>query len=224
MRLRSHWIEEPEPIADRAEALEVFTVRYELRFLAPTAAHPTTEGVILEIGSFKGRPTVRLALSSQKADQAPVHACDLREPHGDLPQGSCELDFEQVHRDFLSGLQSAGLRDQVVVQRIFSKQLGAEWPEGRKVRLLFIGADHTHAVWHADLHMSLPYDDHTSRLARLDLYAMPARLVPYRVGSPPGYLTRMKNKVLRALVPHAPPEPAAWLQQVSRPLPDLHVP
>ena len=49
-----------------AEVLPVegFLTPREMRFLMLLAAYPTTEGEILEIGSFKGKSTILLASSA----------------------------------------------------------------------------------------------------------------------------------------------------------------
>jgi hypothetical protein len=118
-----------------------FLSEREAHFLALAAACGPAEGVILEIGSFKGRATVALASVAARYGLGRVVSVD---PHTapsvtdpDLRGNASSYD------DFTSALAAAGLSEQVEVHRTFSRELAKRW--SHPIRLLWIDGDHTYA-------------------------------------------------------------------------------
>lgn len=108
----------------RAQAVPDFMAENEMCFLATAAACAPADGVILEIGSFKGKPTVGLATVCEEYGLAPVVAID---PHvGDFP----------------GSLKSAGVEQHVEFHRAPSREVATNW--NRAIRLLWIYGDQSY--------------------------------------------------------------------------------
>ncbi len=128
----------------------------ETECLAWLAAHPTTRGEILEIGSFKGRSTIVLALASRLAGDTRIMAVDpLTSPSVTDP--ALGRNEASASKDFESNLAAAGVRSRVEFHQMFSHELAADWPKSRKIRLLWIDGDHTHAGVKRDFDLFSPY-------------------------------------------------------------------
>jgi len=130
-----------------------FLTEREARFLALAAACTPAPGVILEIGSFKGKSTVGLASVAARYRLGRVVAVD---PHTapsstDPGLGGQASSFE----DFRHTLARAGLTDHVEVHRKFSRELATGW--NRPIRLLWIDGDHTYPGAKQDLDLFAPH-------------------------------------------------------------------
>jgi predicted O-methyltransferase YrrM len=138
----------------RMSAATGFLSEDEGRFLALAAAATPARGVILEIGSFKGRSTVGLASIARRYHQLPVVAVD---PHTSPSETDPDLYDGQTTTfdDFTRTIEQAGLAPHVEVHRAFSQDLAPTWT--RPIRLLWIDGDHTYAGAKADLDMFLPH-------------------------------------------------------------------
>jgi hypothetical protein len=117
-----------------------FLTEREARFLALVAACAPAQGVILEIGSFKGKSTVGLASVALRYGRGPVVTVD---PHSgpsvtdpDVgPKGSSWDDFR-------ASLRTARVEAGVEAHRAYSRDLARGW--NRPIRLLWIDGDHTY--------------------------------------------------------------------------------
>ncbi len=130
-----------------------FLTEREARFLALAAACTPARGVILEIGSFKGKSTVGLASIAARYHLGKVVAVD---PHTapsstDPGLGGQASSFE----DFQHTLARTGLTDHVEVHRKFSRELATAW--NRPIRLLWIDGDHTYPGAKQDLDLFAPH-------------------------------------------------------------------
>src|SRR2546423_7388276 len=130
-----------------------FLTEREARFLALAAACTPARGVIVEIGSFKGKATVGLASIAARYHLGKVVAVD---PHTapsstDPGLGDQASSFE----DFQHTVARAGLTDHVEVHRKFSHQLATDW--NRRIRLLWIDGDHTYPGAKQDLDLFAPH-------------------------------------------------------------------
>jgi len=130
-----------------------FLAENEIRFLGILAACTPASGVMVEIGSFKGKSTVMLATMAGKYGLGPVVAID---PH----QGLSYLGPDAPHQsatfdEFLSSIQSAGLESHVEVQRAYSREVAKNWT--RPIRLLWIDGDHSYKGCKEDFVLFSPH-------------------------------------------------------------------
>jgi predicted O-methyltransferase YrrM len=116
------------------------------RALFDAAAAATGAGVIVEIGSWKGRSTIWLASGARLAGQR-VYAID---PH----RGSREDPTADTLRDFQVNLARTGLADVVEPMVMSSAEAAARIPG--PVELLFIDGDHSYEGVRRDAELWLP--------------------------------------------------------------------
>ncbi|HXR33765.1 MAG TPA: class I SAM-dependent methyltransferase [Verrucomicrobiae bacterium] len=139
-----------------------FLQENEARFLGLLAACIPASGLILEIGSFKGRSTVMLASVAAHYGLGPVVAIDphnsnLSTEHGQpVPASSYD--------DFLNSLRTAGVTEHVEFHHAFSTEISATW--NRPIRLLWIDGDHSYAGAKAD------FDGFAHHLSPLGMVAL----------------------------------------------------
>ena len=138
---------------ERVRVAPGFLTEREARFLALAAACTPARGVILEIGSFKGKSTVGLASIAARYHLGKVVAVD---PHTapsstDPGLGGQASSFD----DFRHTLARTGLTDHVEVHRKFSRELATGW--NRPIRLLWIDGDHTYPGAKQDLDLFAPH-------------------------------------------------------------------
>ncbi len=206
-----------------------FLTEREARFLALAAACTPGQGVILEIGSFKGKSTVGLASIAARYHLGKVVAVD---PHTapsstDPGLGDQASSFE----DFQHTLARAGLTDHVEVHRKFSHQLATDW--NRRIRLLWIDGDHTYAGAKQDLDLFAPHLATGGVVALHDVlhnFAGPirvrdgrralarraARLVGLsQRGRELRGVAKLRYKLWRALVPHGEVDSSVWVSAVE---------
>ncbi len=117
-----------------------FLTEREARFLALVAACAPARGVILEIGTFKGKSTVGLASVATRYGLGPVVTVD---PHSgpsvtDPDVGASGSSWD----DFRASLRAAGVESAVEAHREYSRDLARGW--SRRIRFLWIDGDHTY--------------------------------------------------------------------------------
>ncbi len=129
-----------ENLPSDVESVEGFLAPNEIRFLSLLAAYPTTEGEVLEIGSFKGKSTIILAKSLPAESVQKVHAVD--------PMiAPCETDpelhgEESSFPDFQKNIEKHEVAEKIELHKKFSFELAAIWD--KPIRLLWIDGDHTY--------------------------------------------------------------------------------
>jgi len=106
----------------------------EGRYLCQLAQSKRGKGVILEIGSFKGKSTISLALGSMAISGEKVYAVD---PHKVLAE---EGYFEDTKAEFLNNLKEAGVESHVVPMIVSSEEAARGWD--KPISLLWIDGDH----------------------------------------------------------------------------------
>ncbi len=134
-----------------AGTIEGWLSEPEGRLLYELARNCTGRGVIVEIGSWKGRSTIWLASGSKAGSAVPVHAID---PHTGSPEhrpgGARVATFEE----FRANVARAGVDDLVVpmVQPSLEAAVAFTLP----VELVFIDGDHAYEAVLADFHAWFP--------------------------------------------------------------------
>jgi len=133
---------------EAARKVPGFLMEQEARLLGTIAACVPADGVIVEIGSFKGKSTVMLGKVAAHYGLGPVVAID---PHN---FNNAELQDFRVDAeassflDFLRNIDAAGVSGQVEVYRAYSTDVAREWT--RPIRFLWIDGDHSYAGAKAD--------------------------------------------------------------------------
>jgi predicted O-methyltransferase YrrM len=121
--------------------VEGYLSEREIKFLILLAACPTTQGEILEIGSFKGKSTIVLAKSAALTERAKVVAVDpLTSPSITDPDLKGD---NSSSKDFRDNLRKAGVEEFVEFHQTCSYDLAQAWD--RPIRLLWIDGDHTYS-------------------------------------------------------------------------------
>ena len=136
-----------------AHGVTGFLGDHEARFLAMLAASTPADGLIVEIGSFKGKSTVLLASVAAHYGLGQIVAID---PHTSpsptdpgLPPGASSFE------EFSAALRSANLEEKVEVHRTFSREVAKDW--NRPIRLLWIDGEHTYQGTKEDFEMFSPF-------------------------------------------------------------------
>lgn len=117
----------------------------EEQWLNQVAEKGLESGVIVEIGSFKGKSTIALAVGSKSAGREKIYAID---PH--LGSKVIGKKFSgPTYKTFLTNLRAAKVRDWVVPIRKFSFEAIKTWR--KPIRLLFIDGNHSYAAVRRDI-------------------------------------------------------------------------
>lgn len=124
----------------RACPIPGFLLEGEFRALGLLAACAPDQGVIVEIGSFKGKSTIALASVAARYGLGPVVSID---PHTAPSITDPDLSGQlSSFDDFLATIRSAGLEQQIEAHCAFSRDVARGW--NRKIRMLWIDGDHAY--------------------------------------------------------------------------------
>jgi predicted O-methyltransferase YrrM len=132
-----------------------FLLENEARFLGMMAACAPRNGVIVEIGSFKGKSAVMLGKLAERYGIGPIIAID---PHN---FNNAELEEHRSnpgatsYDEFLKNLETAGVSAYVEVHRQLSTEVAKSWD--RPIRLLWIDGNHSYTGAKADFDAFMPY-------------------------------------------------------------------
>ena len=132
-----------------------FLLESEARFLGMMAACAPREGVIVEIGSFKGKSAVMLGKLAEHYGFGPIVAID---PHN---FNNAELAEHRAapgatsYDEFLRNIEAAGVSSYIEVHRAFSTDVAKTW--NRAIRMLWIDGDHSYAGAKADFDGFVPH-------------------------------------------------------------------
>lgn len=108
--------------------------RDEVEYLCRLGRESPGTGVIVEIGSWKGKSTISLALGSMAARSEKVYAVD---PHKPLAE---EGYAEDTEAEFLKNIKEAGVHGHVVPMVMTSAEAARQW--NKPIALLWIDGDH----------------------------------------------------------------------------------
>lgn len=136
------------------EVADVYTVHGmltdgEVDFLYRLGQMNHCPGVIVEIGSFKGKSTIALARGAAAAHEAKVYAID---PHRIQPE---EGYLDDTETEFLANIKTAGIENQVVPMIMTSEAAAKGWD--KPVRLLWIDGNHRYEPSKLDFTLWEPY-------------------------------------------------------------------
>jgi predicted O-methyltransferase YrrM len=111
-------------------------------------------GVIVEIGSFKGRSTVLLALGSKAGPNVKVYAVDPHTYDMDIKTLIIPTPNKGTLEEFLKNMTAYGVDDIVIPVNTLSKE--AFHMINNPVELVFIDGDHDYASVKLDYHLWFP--------------------------------------------------------------------
>lgn len=135
------------------ENIDGYITQREVHFLAMLAAYPTAKGAILEIGSFKGKSTIVLAIGSSISDKTTIYAVDpLTAPSITDPDLTGQ---ESSETDFFNNLKEANVENLVKFNKMYSCDYAPSWKD--PIRLLWIDGDHTYKGTKLDFDLFAPY-------------------------------------------------------------------
>ena len=106
-------------------------------------------GVIVEIGSWKGKSTVALARGASKIHDEKIYAID---PHKILFE---EGYHEDTEAEFRATIKRSGVEDRVVALIMTSEAAARGW--NKPIRLLWIGGDHRYQAAKLDFTLWEPH-------------------------------------------------------------------
>ena len=138
-----------------AKVVPGFLLENEARFLGMMAACAPRDGVIVEIGSFKGKSAVMLGKLAERYGFGPIIAID---PHNFY---NAELEDHRTtlgatsYDEFLGNIEAARVKPYVEVHRNFSAEVAKAWD--RPIRLLWIDGDHSYAGAKSDFDSFTPH-------------------------------------------------------------------
>ena len=117
------------------------------------AAMTPPNGVIVEIGSFKGKSSVMLGTVAKEYNGGPAVAID---PHTfDNPElANHRASTGSSWAEFTANVERAGISQVIEAHRAFSTDMAANWT--RPIRLLWIDGNHTYAGAKADFDGFMP--------------------------------------------------------------------
>ena len=162
---------------DLVEGVEGWLAREEAALLMDLAAAVPVREAVVELGNYRGRSTVALALGARSGGGAQVYSVD---PHVDFtgPRGGRFGRHDQEH--LYANLARCGVGASVSVVGLESRSVAAAWG-GTGVGLLFIDGDHRYEAVRADLEVWRPHLALGARVAFDDCdFADVARLIAER--------------------------------------------
>ena len=139
-KLPAGYAEEVENILRSVENVEGYLTDREAKFLALLAACPTSDGDVLEIGSYRGRSASILSQAGRLTGLPKITAID---PLPDAEPMAEDDAGERSARALLDqNLQRCGVSDDVEVIQDYSYNVATAW--NRPLRLLWIDGDHSY--------------------------------------------------------------------------------
>lgn len=187
-----------EKYVDKAMSVEGQLSRAEARKLIELAANVPGGSVIVEIGSFRGRSTIALALGATMGNVNRVYAID---PH---------LEFQGVFggqfgpndlAELYSNLVKARVGHVVAVVSLSSQAAARAWTQ-KNIGLLWIDGDHRYPAVCADYHCWSPF-------------VVPDGVVAFHDRSAPGVAQLVGELVSKGqLQPAGNVEALSWFQAI----------
>ena len=138
---------------DLAESVEGWMSRDEIALLHDLAARVPREQCVVEIGNYRGRSTVALALGARDGRGADVVSID---PHVEFtgPRGGRFGREDMAH--LYANLARTGVGDRVRVVTLASAAVARAW-DGPRVGFLFVDGDHRYDAVRADFEAWRPH-------------------------------------------------------------------
>lgn len=133
-------------LASKIAGVDGWLEPVEAQALFDLARRCTGAGVIVEIGSWKGKSTICLAAGARAGNRPKIYAVD---PHTGSPEHHAEFGEVETFAEFTANVAAAGYESDVVPLRMRSTEAAAHVTE--PVELLFIDGDHSYEAVVADV-------------------------------------------------------------------------
>lgn len=140
-------------IASQVSQFHGYLGKEEGKFLYRLAKKCTGRGVIVEIGSWKGKSTTWLANGSKDGCGAKVYAID---PHTGSPEHKEEFGEVDTFKEFEENITSAGIRNFVEPLRKTSEDAAQQW-NNEPIELLWVDGDHAYDMVKLDFELWEPF-------------------------------------------------------------------
>lgn len=132
-----------------------FLVEHEARFLGMMAACAPRTGVIVEIGSFKGKSTVMLGKLAAHYGIGPIVAIDPHNFNNPELKEHRSVPGATSYDEFVKNIETAGVSQFVEIHRAFSTDIAKTW--NRPIRFLWIDGDHGYPGAKSDFDGFVPH-------------------------------------------------------------------
>lgn len=142
----------PPDIKKITDKIDGWLSERERKFLYEKAKGCSGKGAIVEIGSFKGKSTVCLALGSKNGKNLKVYAID---PHISDLEHRLYNQKESTFKIFQSNIKEAGVTDIVNPIVKSSKEAAKDW--SRPIEFLWIDGDHSYDGAKTDFDFYSPF-------------------------------------------------------------------
>lgn len=149
MRIERPTTEEVKEIRELTGKVEGWLHEAELILLYCLAKRCTGKGVIVEVGSWKGKSTIGVGLGSKRGNQVKIYAID---PH----TGSTGSENRNIstYDDYIKNIKNARLDDLVIPIVKNSEEAAKDFH--KKVELIFIDGDHEYEYVKKDFELWFP--------------------------------------------------------------------
>ncbi len=124
-----------ENLKQKIQNIDGWISEIETKFLYDTAKKLRTGGVIVEIGSWKGRSTICLALGSKEGGEAKVYAID---PHTGSPDLVAPGEKVWTYDQFIKNDREAGVADLIIPVVSTAEEAIKKWD--LPISMIFIDA------------------------------------------------------------------------------------
>lgn len=154
-------------------------------FLYEVARNCKGRGVIVEIGSWKGKSTIWLAKGSKAGNNTKVYAID---PHIGSSENIEKLGIVWTYPEFRHNIENAEVEDIVISIPKTSEDAAREW-DGKPIELLWIDGAHEYEMVKLDFDLWSPYLVEGGIIAFHDTtgWEGPRRLVKEELYTSPNY-------------------------------------
>lgn len=145
--------QEINEIKELVKNVEGYFGDIEGAFLYSAAKTIKGRGIILEIGSWKGKSTIWLAKASLSGPKVKVYAVD---PHTGSPEHKEQFGTVDTFSDFKQNIERAGVTETVIPIVKTSMQAAQEW-DGSPIEFLWIDGAHEYEMVKQDFDLWSPY-------------------------------------------------------------------
>jgi len=139
-------------VAELADSVDGWLSRREGELLYELARKcRRSDGVIVEVGSWKGKSTIWLGSGSMAGERVPVYAVD---PHMGFPDVPESYGHINTFDEFKANIERAGVHDVIVPMVMTSEEAAADFTE--PVALLFVDGVHLYDYVKTDFESWFP--------------------------------------------------------------------